>query len=112
MSDAWLARVGEVAERVAEKAPGGAGLEGAVTGVFFIGIFGDGFLVGLGKPALDVEDDDVEVVLLVFGQCDSLGHAFEEGQAWAFGRIHSQEGMSIWRAKGKGEGGAMWLNRR
>jgi hypothetical protein len=82
--------IGQFAKVLTEEAPGGAGLEGAVAGVFLIGIFHDGFLVGLGEPALDVEDEDVEIVLLVFGQCDGLGHAFDKGQAWALDRIHSQ----------------------
>ena len=67
----------------------------AVARVSLVGVLGHGLFVGAGQPALDVEGDDVEVVFLLFGQCHGFSHAFEEGQTWAFGRVHTDWRMSI-----------------
>ena len=94
--------VGQVAEVLTKSAPDGAGLEGAVAGIFLFGVFGDGFFVGTGQPAPDVEGGNVEIVFLLFAQCNGFSHAFAEGQAGAFCRVHIRWRMSGLRAEKEG----------
>jgi hypothetical protein len=78
--------VADAPEDGLEGAPGLAGLHRAVSGVGVGGVFGDGLDEEVANPELEFEGGQVEVVLVLLGEVESLLGGFDDG------KVHTDRG--------------------